>query len=67
MELYKYDYILVDKSNDDVVYYKDIYYFSSIIEMFNDGFKLKEGEEFVCMTDLPFEVQSQYIKTFSYE
>lgn len=66
MEFSEYDYVLI-KNGQPLESLDVIYYFSSIIEMFNMGFKLEEGEEFVCMTDLPSELKNQYIKTLSYE
>ena len=40
-----------------------IYHYTSIIEMFNDdGFSLAKGEEIVCMTELPQELQDKYIE-----
>ena len=38
-----------------------IYAVESVIELFNDGFKLEENEEFTRMTDLSTTQQSKYL------
>ena len=58
--LQKTDYVLT--RNDLPVESLDIIYASeSVIELFNDGFKLEVGEEFTRMTDLPTTEQSKYL------
>ena len=58
--LQKTDYVLT--RNDLPVESLDIIYATeSVIELFNDGFKLEVGEEFNRMTDLPATEQSKYI------
>ena len=58
--LHKTDYVLT--RNDLPVESLDIIYASeSVIELFNDGFKLEVGEEFTGMSDLPATEQSKYL------
>ena len=60
VKLYKTDYVLF-KDNKPVGSLDIIYASESVIELFNDGFKLEQGEEFIKMTDLPIEWQEKYI------
>ena len=60
VKLYKTDYVLF-KDNKPVGSLDIIYASESVIELFNDGFKLEQGEEFIKMTDLPIESQEKYI------
>ena len=47
--LSRYDYVLV---NDNVLVDDNIYHYTSVVELINDGFKLRQGEEFVCTAEL---------------
>ena len=38
-----------------------IYSAQSVIDLFNTGFSLEQGEQFVKMTDLPIDLQTAYI------
>ena len=69
---------MIQLSNEDYVLLKDgqpiesldvIYHYTSVVELFNHpfGFNLKEGEEFVCMTDLSPKLQKEYLKELSHE
>ena len=56
----RFDYILWDKSNNKPLERLDIvYHYTSIIELINDGFKLNESEEFVCVAELPIAWQEK--------
>ena len=60
IELYDTDYVLFKNGKPletlDIIYAKE-----SIEELFEDGFELEEGEEFIKMTELPTEWQEKYI------
>ena len=60
VKLYKTDYVLF-KDNKPVESLDIIYASESVIELFNDGFKLEQGEGFIKTTDLPIEWQEKYI------
>ena len=47
--LSKHYYVLV---NNNVVEDHNIYHFTTLIDLVNDGFKLNQGEEFVCTAEL---------------
>jgi hypothetical protein len=42
-----------------------IYASETVIELFNDGFQLEEGEAFTRMTDLSMTQQSQYLESIN--
>jgi len=42
-----------------------IYASESVIELFNDGFQLEEGEAFTRMTDLPMHQQARYLEALN--
>ena len=60
IELYDTDYVLFKNGKPletlDIIYAKE-----SIEELFEDGFELEEGEEFIKMPELPTEWQEKYI------
>ena len=60
IELYDTDYVLFKNGKPletlDIIYAKE-----SIEELFEDGFELEEGEEFIKMTELPTEWKEKYI------
>ena len=60
VKLYETDYVLF-KDNKPVESLDIIYATESVIELFNDGFKLEVGEEFTRMTDLPATEKSKYL------
>ena len=60
VKLYETDYVLF-KDNKPVESLDIIYASESVIELFNDGFKLEQGEGFIKTTDLPIEWQEKYI------
>jgi hydrogenase maturation factor len=42
-----------------------IYASESVIELFNEGFKLEEGEAFTRMTDLSMTQQARYLEALN--
>lgn len=64
IELHEDDYVLI-KDGKPVEALDVIYDESSVIELFNEGFRLEDDEAFVSMTELPAELQEQYIKAIS--
>ena len=53
------DYVLL--KNGEPVEGLDVRYDqSSVIDLFDSGFVLEEGERFVSMTELPLELQERY-------
>lgn len=64
IKLHKDDYVLLRKGEPaealDVIYHH-----SSVIELFNDGFRLEDDEAFVSMTEIPIELHEQYIKAIN--
>jgi len=47
------DYVLWDTEKNTFVEHPSIiYHFTSIIELINDGFQLKQTESFVCVNEL---------------
>tara|TARA_Y100001963_G_scaffold50699_1_gene70918 strand:- start:43 stop:252 length:210 start_codon:yes stop_codon:yes gene_type:complete len=62
MKLSKEDYVIL-KDGVPISPLDVILHYTSIVEMFNDGQRLYEGEEIVRMTELPQELQDEYIKT----
>jgi hypothetical protein len=60
VKLYETDYVLF-KDNKPVESLDIIYASESVIDLFNDGFKLEQGEGFIKTTDLPIEWQEKYI------
>jgi len=61
IKLYETDYVII-KDGVPIDSFDVVYHYTSIIELFNDGFSLEEGEEIVSMTKLPQELQDKYIK-----
>ena len=64
IELHEDDYVLM-KDGKPVEALTVIYHHSSVIRLFNTEFILEDGEAFVSMTELPAEVQEQYIEAIS--
>ena len=60
VKLYETDYVLF-KDNKPVESLHIIDASESVIELFNDGFQLEQGEGFIKTTDLPIEWQEKYI------
>jgi hypothetical protein len=60
IELYDTDYVLF-KDGKPLESLDIIYGQSAIQELYDNGFKLEKGEEFVKMTDLPKEWKQKYI------
>ena len=58
--LYETDYVLF-KDNKPVEPLDIIYAEQSVKDLFEDGFKLEQGEQFIKMTELPVEWQEKYI------
>jgi hypothetical protein len=56
----RFDYILWDKLNNKPLEDLDIvYHYTSVVELINDGFKLNESEEFICVAELPISWQEK--------
>ena len=54
------DFILVNKETQQPIERLDIvYHYSTVIELVNDGFKLRDNEEFVSVAQLPLNLQWQ--------
>ena len=62
IQLYDTDYVII-KDGVPISDFDIVYHYTSIIELFNDGFNLEEGEEIISMTKLPQELQDKYIAT----
>ena len=62
IQLYNTDYVII-KGGVPISDFDIVYHYTSIIELFNDGFNLEEGEEIISMTELPQELQDKYIAT----
>ena len=60
IELYDTDYVLF-KDGQPLESLDIIYGQSAIQELYDDGFKLEKGEEFIKMTALPQEWKQKYI------
>ena len=60
MTLYETDFVII-KNGEPVESYDTIYHYSSVVELFNTGFKLNEGEEFISMVELPPNIQEKYL------
>ncbi len=58
--LYKTDYVLF-KDNKPIEPLDIIYAEQSVKDLFEEGFKLEDGEQFISMTELPIEWQEKYI------
>ena len=59
--LSKEDYVIWDsKTNSPKEALDTVYHYTSIMELINDGFKLNDGEEFVCVKALPIKWQMLY-------
>lgn len=64
LEIYETDYVLYNVVEEKPVEgFDTIYAMESIIELFNDGFFLKENEKFVKMTDLPQDTLLNYARS----
>lgn len=61
-KIYETDYVLM-KDGKPVEDFDMIYHHSTIVDMFNNGFKLGEGEYFLSMTDLPQDLKDNYINS----
>tara|TARA_Y100000289_G_C3856108_1_gene116101 strand:+ start:220 stop:450 length:231 start_codon:yes stop_codon:yes gene_type:complete len=59
-KLYDTDYVLF-RGNKPVEPLDIIYAEESVKELFEDGFQLEAGEQFIKMTELPIEWQKKYI------
>jgi hypothetical protein len=59
-KLYDTDYVLF-RDNKPVEPLDIIYAEESVKELFEDGFQLEAGEQFIKMTELPIEWQKKYI------
>lgn len=54
------DFILVNKQTQQPIERLDIvYHYSTVIELVNNGFKLKDNEQFVFVAQLPLALQRQ--------
>ena len=54
------DYIIWDKvMNKPLEHFDIIYHHTSIVELYNDGFKLGVNEEFRCVAELPLKWQKK--------
>ena len=54
------DYIIWDENKKAPLEALDIvYHHTTLVELINDGFKLREGEKFVCVAELPLRWQLQ--------
>lgn len=62
VKIYETDYVLM-KDGKPLEDFDMIYHHSTIVEMFNNGFKLGEGEYFLSMTDLPQDLKDKYINS----
>ncbi len=58
--LYESDFVIV-KDNKPIENYNIVYHYTAVIELFNTGFKLNEGEEFIPMVELPSSIQEKYL------
>ena len=59
IKLYDTDYVFFDGKKHDT---KAIYAKESLQELFEDGFlPLQKGEKFIKMTDLPIDIQNEFI------
>ena len=61
-KIYETDYVLM-KDGKPVEDFDMIYHHSTIVDMFNNGFKLGEGEYFLSMTDLSQDLKNNYINS----
>lgn len=64
IKLHEDDYVLI-KDGKPVEAMNVIYHHSTVIRLFNTEFMLEDGEAFVSMTELPTEIQEQYIKAIN--
>lgn len=54
------DFILVNKETQQPIEALDIvYHYSTVIELVNNGFKLRDNEEFIFVNQLPLALQRQ--------
>ena len=54
------DFILVNKETQQPIERLDIvYHYSTVIELVNNGFKLRDNEQFVFVAQLPLALQRQ--------
>lgn len=59
--LHQDDYVLL-KDGEPVEALDVIYHHSSVIDLFNNGFRLEDDEAFVSMTELSLQQQEQYLE-----
>lgn len=63
VEIYETDYVLFDVvEKKSIEGFDTIYSAESVIDLFNEGFRLESNEKFVKMTDLPKDVLLNYAK-----
>ena len=56
----KEDYILWDSFDECPTERLDnVYHYTTIIELMNDGFRLNRNEEWICVASLPISLQKQ--------
>ena len=58
--LYESDFVIV-KDSKPIENYNIVYHYTAVIELFNTGFKLNEGEKFISMVELPSSIQEKYL------
>jgi hypothetical protein len=58
VKLYDTDYVWFDGKNIDM---EHIYSKESVEELYEDGFELERGEKFIKMTELPIDIQNDFI------
>jgi hypothetical protein len=64
----KEDYVIVDKTtNKTIETYDIVYHYTSIIELFNNGFKLDPNEEIVSVAELSIEEQIKHSECNEYK
>jgi hypothetical protein len=56
----KEDFIIWDSINQWTVESLDIvYHFTTVIDLINDGFKLRQGHIWICVASLPLQIQEK--------
>jgi hypothetical protein len=57
----KEDYVIFNKTTKKSIdSYDIVYHYTSIVELINNGFKLKPNEEIVCVAELSIEEQMKH-------
>lgn len=57
----KEDYLILDKTTKkSIESYDIVYHHTTIVELINNGFKLKPNEEIVCVAELSIEEQMKH-------